>query len=174
MNFFVRDPPAHAVPALLLPPELQFHSWQPELDGRPTGGSRRASNHFWWALAKAGAFARPGFVELRIQNDGQLLHRLIVTPAWYRFPFMAREDLQIGEVWTSPDARRKQLARAAIAEAHRRFADGSARFWYVTDANNFASGELARSCGYRLVATGRRTRRLGTSLLGQYVIDRYV
>jgi RimJ/RimL family protein N-acetyltransferase len=128
----------------------------------------------WWLLARTGAFARGGFTEICIEQDGRLVHRLIVTPAWFRFPFMSPRDLQIGDVWTAPDARRKQLARTAIGEAHRRFAGEGACFWYVTDAANAASAALAKSCGYQLVATGRRTRPIGTSLFGQYVIDQLV
>jgi RimJ/RimL family protein N-acetyltransferase len=87
---------------------------------------------------------------------------------------MDAEDLQIGSVWSSPEARRKQLARIAIGEVHRRFGNAAARFWYVADAANSASAALALSCGYQHVATGRRTRRLGMRLLGQYVIDHFL
>lgn len=148
--------------------------WQPERDGLPGRGSRRLLNYLWWALAKAGGFSRHGFAELRIERGGRVLHRLIVTPRWHRFPFMGSNDLQIGDVWTAPEARRQQLARIAIAEAHRRFASKGATMWYVADAGNQASAALACSCGYRHVATGRRTRRLGTAMLGQYVIDRFI
>jgi RimJ/RimL family protein N-acetyltransferase len=174
VNFYQHNPeaPEHAPPSPK--PHFRVRCWRPDYDGRPSGGSRRASNYFWWVLARTGRFKREGFGEIRIEQGAQLLHRLIVTPAWYRFPFMTPEDLQIGAVWTAPAARRKQLARIAIGEAHRRFGGNGTRFWYVTQADNLASDALARSCGYRLVGTGRRTRRFGTALLGQFVIDRYV
>jgi len=148
--------------------------WQPDADGFPPAGSRRLSNLFWWLLSWTGAFARSGFTEISIDQDGRRVHRLIVTPAWLRFPFMSARDLQIGDVWTAPEARRQQLARAAIAQAHRLFADEGACFWYVTDASNAASAALAKSCGYQLVATGRRTRPMRASLLGRYVIEQFV
>lgn len=174
MNFFRRPPGVAAEAAPVLPPGLEFHCWTPASDGYPPRGSRSLANHFWWALTKIGGFAGPDFTEISISDGGRVLHRLIVTPGWYRFPFMAPQDLQIGALWTSPEARRKQLARAAIGEAHRRFGDQETRFWYVADAGNQASEALGRSCGYELVATGRRTRRFGTSQLGQYVIERFV
>jgi RimJ/RimL family protein N-acetyltransferase len=159
--------------ACLLDCELSIGSWQPDRDGPPSKGSRRLVNYVWWALALAGAFSRPAFSELRIERAGRVVQRLIVTPRWYRFPFMAPEDLQIGNVWTSPDSRRQKLARTALAEAHRRFASDGSTIWYLVDDGNEASAALARSCGYRHVAVGRRTRRFGTSLLGKYVIDRF-
>ena len=157
-----------------LPADLKMRCWQPDLDGFPPPRSRRPSNLFWCALARIGGFARGGFAELRIELNGETLHRLIVTPAWYRFPFMSRGDLQIGDVWTAPSARRRQLARMAIAEAHRRFGTKCARFWYVTDASNEPSAALAQSCGYHLVAVGRRTHGFGIGLLGQYRIEQLV
>jgi RimJ/RimL family protein N-acetyltransferase len=174
VNFFrhIANGAADSLPTL--PPGLQMRCWAPAVDGPPPPGSRTFANHFWWALGNAGRFARPDFAEISVRRDSHLIHRLIVTPAWYRFPFMAPEDLQIGTIWTSPEARRKQLARAAIGEAHRRFGTSGTCFWYVADAGNHASEALARSCGYELVATGRRTRRCGTALLGQYVIDRFL
>lgn len=173
VNFYQYDPELPIEAAPRLGPELQIRCWAPARQGLPPRRSRLLSNHAWWALTKARAFARPDFTEIRIEREGRVLHRLIVTPRWYRFPFMAARDLQVGDVWTSPAARRKQLGRAAIAEAHRLFDKDAGKFWYVADADNLASAALARSCGYRLVATGRRTRRLGTSLFGQFVIDRY-
>lgn len=170
VHFYRYDPAQPERSAPPLPPRLRVRSWQ------PGGGGRLRpplSNLFWWALARAGSFKRTGFTEICIDEGRKRLHRLIVTPRWYRFPFMGAGDLQIGEVWTAPGGRRRQLARIAMAEA-RRFAGEGTALWYVTDADNVASAALARSCGYRLVATGRRTRRLGIALLGQYVIDEFV
>lgn len=154
-----------------IPSNLRIRCWRADIDGLPPRGSRTIANLLWWGFAKAGVFARRGFTEISIVDEERMVHRLIVTPAWYRFPFMSPHDLQLGGLWTSPDSRRQHLASIAIAEAHRRFAQENVRFWYVTDAGNHASAALARSCGYRLVATGKRTRRFGTSLLGQYVIE---
>jgi RimJ/RimL family protein N-acetyltransferase len=161
-------------PALPLEKDLRVTCWQPQADGLPRGTARRPVNYLWWALARMGGFSRAGFTEFRVQHGGEIVQRLIVTPRWYRFPFMGANDLQVGDVWTSPGHRRRQLARIALTEAHRRLATDPATIWYVVDSGNEASAALARSCGYRHVATGRRTRRLGTSLLGQYVIDRFV
>jgi len=173
VHFYRRAPGAHS-PRPDLPPDLAIGCWRPEVDGFPKRGSRSVTNLFWWALAASGSLSRRGFCELTIRRQGRLLHRLVVTPRWYRFPFMAARDLQIGSVWTAPAARQQGLARVVIAEAHRRFAGEPVAFWYVTDATNSASAALARACGYELVAVGRRTRRFGSRLFGQFVIDRLV
>lgn len=145
--------------------------WLPSEHGLPPRGSRgRASNWVWWAFEALGLFAEPGFAEVTLWRDGRRLHRLIVTPRWFRFPFMGRGDLQLGDLWTDPAARGQGLARAAIAEALRlaRHAD---QVWYLADAQNDASARLAESVGFQLHGAGRRTRPLGLHLAGWFRLD---
>lgn len=174
VHFYRNDFEGPALTAPTLSPPAKFEWWRPKTDGPPPKGSRSAANYFWWILEKISGFASPGFAELRIEERGSVIHRLIVTPGWYRFPFMAKQDLQIGSVWTAPSARRRQLARSAMAEAHRRFGFRGARFWYLTEADNVISAALARSCGYRLFAVGKRSRLFGVALFGRFVVERLV
>lgn len=146
--------------------------WRPAADGLPPRGVNRVENLAWWVLDHAGLFARRQFAEVTLWRKGRRVHRLIVTPRWTRFPFMAPGDLQIGGLWTDPDSRGKGLARAAVAEAHRRLCAGDARLWYIVDPSNEPSVRLAEACGYRLVGVGRRTRPLGIRLFGQFRLDR--
>lgn len=152
------------------PSDLVSDWWRPSLDGLPAGGPVR--NLGWWGLARLGLFADERFAELSLRRGGAVLHRLIVTPRWYRFPFMAEGDLQIGDLRTHPDARRQGLARQAIAEAYRMFGRAGTRFWYVVAAENRASVRLIESCGYRLVGKGRRTAPFGLRAVGRFVLDR--
>jgi GNAT superfamily N-acetyltransferase len=149
-------------------PNLSVRLWSPARDGFPPAGTRRAQNAAWTVLAKIGAFAPPGLSELSLWQDGQMVHRMIVTPRWFRFPFMADWDLQLGDLWTDPSMRGQGVARIAIAEACRRFGTPDMHFWYVTDAANQASKQLAEACGFQLVGTGRRTKPAGISMVGRY------
>jgi len=150
------------------PPQTAARVWRPAEHGWPPPGPRRLQNLVWWAFTALGLFPRRDFAEVSLWREGRLLHRLIVTPRWWRFPFMARDDLQIGDLWTDPDFRGQGFARAAIAEAHRRFPD---RFWYVVGVDNAASIRLIESCGYRLVGQGRRTRPLGVGAVGRFLLE---
>jgi RimJ/RimL family protein N-acetyltransferase len=160
---FYRHDPGDPAPQSALPSGVTVRIWR-ACDGIPRDG-RDAP---WWAIERLGLFAQRGFASLAIERDGALLHRLIVTPRWYRFPFMAPEDLQIGGLWTHPAARGQGLARAGVAEAHRRFGDRATRFWYVTEEDNAASIRIAQGVGYRLVGTGERTAPLGIRAMGRY------
>ena len=164
---------AEAVPeAWDWPSGCEPRSWRPAEDGPPPSGPSTAENMTWFAFDRLGLFASHAFEELSVWRDGQTLHRLIVTPRWFRFPFMAKGDLQIGGLWTAPKVRRLGLAKAAIGDAHRRHAAPGRYFWYVVDDENAVSIRLAEACGYRMVGAGRRTRPLGVSGLGQFRMDR--
>jgi RimJ/RimL family protein N-acetyltransferase len=158
------DAPVEAAPC-----DAEPRWWYPGVDGFPVHGPPR--NLAWWGLSRAGMLAGDRFAELSLCRGGRVVHRLIVTPRWHRFPFMREGDLQIGDLRTYPDARRQGLARHAIAEAHRAFATPGTRFWYVVATDNRASVRLIESCGYRLVGEGRRTVPLGVHAIGRYVLD---
>ena len=171
IRFYRREGAAAVPDALGLPQGCEFRSWRPREDGPPPGGPQVRENLAWFAFDRLGLFASPAFEELSVWRSGRILHRLIVTPRWFRFPFMAAGDLQIGGLWTAPEARRIGLATAAIAEAHRRHAAPGRRFWFLVEETNAPSIGLADRCGYDLVGRGWRTRPLGVSVLGQYRLE---
>jgi RimJ/RimL family protein N-acetyltransferase len=167
--FFLRAAGPLELDAHRLPPGIDARLWIPREEPRPPLVLRRAAV---WFQDRLGLFADGRFAELSLWRGEELVHRLVVTPRWYRFPFMEAGDLQLGALWTSPRHRRQGLAFAAIGEAHRRFGGPGQRFWYVADADNRASTALARLAGYELVGTGRRSRPAGFPLLGQFRLDR--
>ncbi len=171
IRFYRREGRSPAQDTLGLPQGCEFKSWRPGEGGLPPGGPHRGENLIWFAFDRLGVFACGAFEELTVWRGGLLLHRLIVTPRWRRFPFMGPDDLQIGGLWTAPESRRIGLATAAIAEAHRRHAASGRRFWFLVDDDNVASIGLAETTGYRLVGTGGRTRPLGVSALGRFRMD---
>jgi GNAT superfamily N-acetyltransferase len=150
--------------------DLVLRVWSPGEDGPPPVGSRRAGNWIWWLFDRLGLFGRPGFREVTIWRGGALTHRLILTPRWPRFPFMDADDLQIGDVWTRPEARGQGLARLGLAMVQALTLPDD-RLWYLVEAGNAASIRLAEQAGYRLVGVGRRTRPLGLTLLGRFRLE---
>ncbi|MGX7893863.1 GNAT family N-acetyltransferase [Tsuneonella sp. HG222] len=159
-----------------LPPpdlgDLSLTRWQPHRDGPPTGLFAGNANRIWWAMDLAGQFPRTDLTVYAIhrrENGGDtLLHRLLVTPRWHRFPFMGRLDMQMGDLWTAPAMRGQGLAAKAIAAVQADFAGKCPALWYVVDEDNAASIRLIERIGYRLEGTGVRTRPLGLGPLGQF------
>lgn len=172
VRFYRLRDEAPARPPTGLNREIAIASWRPARDGAPHDGPCLAENLAWFAFDRLGVFSTRSFEELTLWRYGRLVHRLVVTPRWFRFPFMGDYDLQIGALWTDPQFRRRGLATTAIGEAHRRHAAPGRSLWCLAHSDNPASIRLAESCGYRVVGRGRRTRPLGVRALGRYVMDR--
>ena len=170
IRFYVRTGSAPSVVAEM-PPGYELKIWRPESDGSPRAGPGALENLAWLAIHRLGLFASDEFEEITVWRGGRRLHRLVVTPRWLRFPFMAPGDLQVGALWTAPEARRSGLARAAIAEACRRHGRAGRSIWYLADEANAASVALAEACGYRLAGAGRRTRPFGLSAFGHFRLE---
>jgi len=84
---------------------------------------------------------------------------------------MAAEDLEITTTWTDPQYRGKGLAVYAIREILKLKEMPARRFWYVTREANFASIRVAEKSGLILVGRGTRCNRLGSRLLGSFVLQ---
>lgn len=153
---------------IALPDHLRLSRWRPGTDGWPTGLFATNANRLWTVLGKAGAFPRDDLTVYAIHNGDRLVHRMLVTPRWYRFPFMGANDLQLGDLWTAPDQRGAGLAGFAARAVHADFADVCDAFWYLVPENNLSSIRLVERLNYEYVGRGIRTRRLGLSLLGQF------
>ena len=165
---FYRIDKGHAQAEPDVPQDVDIAFWQPARHGRPTGLFASRTNRVWWLLDRLGIFARRDFTVVAVYRDSALLHRLIITPKWYRFPDMSPRDLQMGMLWTAPEARGQGLARAAIAAAHRRFAGQFDRMWYLVEEDNTASRRLIERLGYREIGRGWRTAPLGLSPIGRF------
>ena len=152
-----------------LPPGYRVETWRPQRDGLPDRLPYRPFA-IWWLFDRLGLFANRNAGVAMIFDGQRLVHRSLVTPRWYRFPDMGARDLQIGDTWTEPEHRGRGLAKAAIGAIHDQWAGQYERMWYLTEASNEASVRAIEACGYALAGTGERTRRLGLSALGRFVI----
>jgi GNAT superfamily N-acetyltransferase len=145
-------------------------TWEPNRDGRPTRDVLPKAYDIWWIFDKLRVFANPNVGALMIFDGAILVHRSLVTPAWFRFPEMARDDLQIGDTWTAESHRGRGLAKQAIAAIHHHWAGRFARMWYLVEDENLASIRVIEAFDYQLVGTGKRTRPLYGPMFGQFVI----
>lgn len=166
---------SHSAPPVTspeLPEGLQLSRWQPRRDGWPSGMFASGANRLWAILTLVGAFSRDDLTVYAVHSGERLLHRVLVTPRWYRFPFMAKDDVQLGDLWTDPDYRGRGLARLVAGAIHVDFSQSCGAFWYLVPEDNAASIRLVESLGYELVAVGTRTRPMGLSFLGQFKLTR--
>lgn len=106
--------------------------------------------------------------------SGIVKHTAMVFPRYFRFPFMGRDDLQIGLLKTDPSAEGLGLASYAVQELLRTMEPKNAFCWYLADQQNLPSLRVAEKNGFELVARGCRTSRLGLRLFGSFVIQESV
>ena len=124
----------------------------------------------WWAMHNFHIFANRDYSLYLIYDRNNLVHRSVITPRYFRFPFMAREDLQIGDTWTMPEYRGKGLASFAIQKIVESHKKPGRRFWYVVEENNSPSIRVIEKMGFLKYGVGTRRKRIGMALFGFFEI----
>lgn len=143
---------------------LRVELWRPSLGIVPPEQSVRFAT--WWAFHQAGMFRSRTYGVLLVFDGERVVHRSCVMPAWFRWPFMAKNDVHISDTSTAPDYRGRGIAVAA-ARRIIDVADPSRNVWYATQTNNAASLSVGRRSGMEQVGRAIRTKRMGLRLLGR-------
>lgn len=108
---------------------------------------------------------------LEIYHKHNSIHRSCVFPPFFRFPFMRKDDLQVGDTWTHPTHRGNGLASFSLSYIVNELSSKSDRIWYLVEQDNIPSIRVAEKAGFLRVAKGTKLPRWGSMLLGQYVAD---
>lgn len=114
----------------------------------------------YWVFHVLGLFTNRDYSAVLVYRGEQLVSSLLVVPAHFKWPFMARDDLQFTYVLTHPDYRGQQLALRAIQYALSKLARPDRCFWYVTDTGNPSSTKLCEKLGFSFYSFGKRSGRL--------------
>lgn len=173
------DPDDHAcrfyfvTPAEVPPPRgglgLRVALWRPTLLKPCPPRMLTAPLVVWWVFHEFRVFRNRRYAVLMMYDGERPVHRSVVTPGWFRFPFMSVDDLQIGDTWTHPDYRGRGIAGEAIRQVAERETATCGRLWYLTEEANSPSIRAAEKAGFSRYRVGRRTKRLGLRLLGAFV-----
>src|ERR1017187_9070741 len=157
-------------PIVLPPPGITITVWHPpDLRFAPACGLSWLSRAAWPACHWLGLFGNRDHAILCLRRDTTYVHRTLLIPPFFRFPFMAANDLQCGDIWTGPSERGRGLAVVGVSAAVRHAWRPGRRIWYLTEAANVPSIRLAHHAGFSLVGKGKRTRKLGLRFFGQFV-----
>jgi len=124
----------------------------------------------WYGFHCCRIFSNRDYAAGLILRGKRVVHITLAFPGYFRFPFMARSDLQFGGLWTAPEDRGQGLAGASIAKLSQLLARPERKFWYLTHETNQASRQVAQRVGFRLMGCGERTKYAGLYLLGRYLI----
>lgn len=151
-----------------LPASFTCETWRPGFFRVKPDGIPMFPFAVWWVFHLLHGFANRDYGLFLIRQGGKVVHRSVITPGYFRFPFMAKEDIQIGDTWTDPEERGQGLATTALENIVRAPWDRQRKCWYVVEAENKASIRVVEKAGFVLAGRGRRTRRFGLGILGQF------
>ena len=144
--------------------------WRPGTGGLVPSGVSKVPFAAWWLLHSLRVFYNRDYAVFVIYDGDKVIHRSVVFPRYFRFPFMAKYDLQIGDTWTLPEYRGQGLASFAIRAITYACRRPSRTFWYVVEQDNLASIRVIEKAGFVKVGEGIRTKRFGLRALGAFVI----
>src|SRR6185437_4610325 len=131
---FYRRAPDPGVPAEVWPEGLEAELWCPRWNQALPQGMTNPALRVWWLMHMTRAFANRDYAILVVREAATVVHRSFVFPGYFRFPFQARQDLQVGDTWTAESHRGRGLALHALRSILR-LAQGPAgrQLWYITE-----------------------------------------
>ncbi|MDR2440412.1 MAG: GNAT family N-acetyltransferase [Planctomycetaceae bacterium] len=156
--------------------QYTYQFWHPSFTTVLPKGLKNFSLLVWWLFHHLKLFANNNYSIFLIYDNKKLIHRSFIFPKYFRFPFMTKNDLQIGDTYTDPNYRGKNLATFAIQEIVKNYGkiDGNTRnIWYLVDQNNTASIHVIEKAEFKLYGKGQKNRRFGMSVFGYYDIEHY-
>ncbi len=145
--------------------------WKPSVLKIVPTGVARLQFAVWWAMHNFRIFTNKDYGLYLIYDDHNLIHRSLITPRYFRFPFMTREDLQIGDTWTMPEYRGKCLASFAIQKIVELYKKPGRMFWYVVEEDNIPSIRAVEKAGFVKYGLGTRRKRIGMAFFGFFEIQ---
>jgi RimJ/RimL family protein N-acetyltransferase len=167
--FFKGTPESSPKPAAL-PPGYESLFWRPSLTRLCPHGQPLYPFVFWWLLHMIRVFRNREYGAFLIRHDNQWVHRSVVTPRFFRFPFMKVNDLQVGDVWTAERERGRGLASFALLSILDADRNRQRPYWYLVEEDHLASIRIAERANFRRAALGTRTSRFGIRFFGAYQI----
>jgi len=165
---FVRDLGQSPVAPPSPPEGYRSTLWRPSWRRLVPPGDPEPSLYAWWLMHQLRGFRNRSYAALTVYSGADVVHRSLVFPASFVFPFMRPDDLQIGLVSTAPSHRRRGLAMFAVRDVVHRLERPGRRFWYLTEESNEESVRTASAAGFIVTGTAFKYHRLGVRRLGSF------
>lgn len=111
----------------------------------------------YWIFHYLRVFKNRQYCYISVFNENEKIASAFAVPAYYKWPFMKKDDVQFTYVMTDKKYRGKGIAGKLLNEAICQLRDSVKDFWYVTNSNNIPSIRLAEKTGFSLYSEGKRS-----------------
>ena len=156
------------------PEGLTYTFWRPSfLNWKPAELPFHPKFLAWALLHHLHIFKNRRFSVFILRSEQRIAHYSFLFPGFFRFGFMGKKHLQIGDTWTEPSFRGQGLASFAIQKITEQHASANTSLWYLTEKDNVPSIRAAEKAGFILAGIGKRTKKLGIALFGSYQISKF-
>jgi len=150
-----------------------FGLWNPRTFASVPRARARASFFVWSVMHYLKLFKSPDYSVFVVYHEKRVIHFTAVLPKYFRTPFMAEGDLQIGPCWTCHEYRRKGIASCMIHRILQSHKKPNRKFWYIVREENSASKQFAEKAGFTLYGIGVRRKRFGIRAIGSFSIEHH-
>lgn len=111
----------------------------------------------YWFFHYFGFFKNRNYSAVLIYHNSKVVSCILVIPAYFKWPFMNKKDVQIAYVITDKEYRGKGLAAKAILNSIKKLESTDVEnIWYVTSEDNHSSIKLCTKLGFKPMGYGAR------------------
>lgn len=136
--------------------EYKIVFWRPDLT-RFVPESYPKKYFLYWIFHYLGIFKNKNYSAILIYNNSKVVSCILAIPAYFKWPFMNKKDVQIAYVITDSNYRGKGLAAEAIIASIKYLLNTSVNdVWYVTSEDNLSSIKLCTKLGFEPEGYGKR------------------
>ncbi|MBX7046472.1 MAG: GNAT family N-acetyltransferase [Ignavibacteria bacterium] len=136
--------------------EYTIKIWTPSLS-RFVPQSYPKKYFLYWIFHFFRIFRNNNYSSVLIYHKGKVVSCILAIPAYFKWPFMGKYDVQIAYVITDTNYRGKGLAAAAILESVKNLLNKNVQnIWYVTSVDNTSSIKLCTKLGFQKIGYGAR------------------
>jgi RimJ/RimL family protein N-acetyltransferase len=138
----------------IIPDGFNSKIWVPSLSNFiPPGKGKKY--FIFWIFHYLHIFRNRDYCAFFIYKNDINIASLLVVPAYFKWPFMEKNDVQITYVMTRPEYRGKGFGKIMLHAIMQQFKMDNRNFWYVTDTDNPASIKLSAKVGFEFWAYGK-------------------
>lgn len=139
-----------------LPSDYKTVFWKPGLT-KLVPESYPKKYFFYWFFHLVGIFKNRNYSAILIYHNTKVVSCILAIPAYFKWPFMNKKDVQIAYVITDTKYRGKGLAAAAILSSVKNLKNTDVEdVWYVTSEDNHSSIKLCSKLGFKPMGYGQR------------------